>query len=200
MFKQKKGALELSINAIVIIVLAMTVLGLGLGFIRNQFGQIGDIGTGVTEQIKQSILEDLRTGNKKLSVPTTEVQIGRRDATVLASGIKNVESKSINFVIQLKEVEAPEAEVLFRYQNITFLGQAGKDPYPFTLGPAEAEVYPIRIETGTTTGTNTYEVKVVYASEDTSGTCPQPAQQGETGNWCIEPKLYAQKTLFLTVQ
>ncbi|MBS3127550.1 hypothetical protein J4410_00200 [Candidatus Woesearchaeota archaeon] len=43
MFWHKKAALELSINAIVIIVLAMTLLGLGLGFIRNQFSEIGDI-------------------------------------------------------------------------------------------------------------------------------------------------------------
>ena len=93
MFKQKKGALELSINAIVIIVLAMTLLGLGLGFIRSQFTSIGEIGTGVQEQIKQQILEDLRTGNKKLSFPTSEVHINRRDASVIAMGIKNLESR-----------------------------------------------------------------------------------------------------------
>ena len=36
----KKGSLNLSIQAIVIIVLAMTILGLGLGFVRGQFQQI----------------------------------------------------------------------------------------------------------------------------------------------------------------
>ena len=199
MFWHKKAALELSINAILIIVLAMTLLGLGLGFIRNQFSEIGDIGTGVQEQIKQQILEDLRTGNKKLSFPTSEVKIGRRDDTVIALGIKNVESKTINFVIQLREVGTPEAEVLFRYQNATQIGVSGSDPYPFSLGPAESEVYPVRIETGTTTGTNTYEVRVVYASEDTTGSCTQP-QTGSSATWCLESAPYAQKTFFLTVQ
>ena len=36
--RQKKGALNLSINAIVILILAITMLGLGLAFMRNIFG------------------------------------------------------------------------------------------------------------------------------------------------------------------
>ena len=35
----KKGALELSINAIVILIIAITMLGLGLGFVRGMFGK-----------------------------------------------------------------------------------------------------------------------------------------------------------------
>src|SRR3989338_5143055 len=34
----KKGSLELSIQAIVIVVIAFTVLGLGLGFVKSQLG------------------------------------------------------------------------------------------------------------------------------------------------------------------
>jgi hypothetical protein len=38
--RNKKGALELSVNAIVILILAIVMLGLGLGFIRGMFGQV----------------------------------------------------------------------------------------------------------------------------------------------------------------
>ena len=34
----KRASLEMSIQAIVIVVLAMTLLGLGLGFIKGMFG------------------------------------------------------------------------------------------------------------------------------------------------------------------
>ena len=44
----KKGALELSINAIVILIIAITMLGLGLGFVRGMFGKIS---TQVEEQV-----------------------------------------------------------------------------------------------------------------------------------------------------
>ena len=190
----KKGSLELSINAIVIIVLAMTLLGLGLGFIRNQFSSIGDIGTGVQEQIKSQILEDLRTGDKKLSFPTSEVKIPRRGNTVIAMGIKNVESKPINFGIFIESVGPPEANsVNFRYQNES----ATDAPYPFELGPAESEVYPVRLETGTDTGTNTYAITVKYAVSKTAS-CDASHDGGP--NWCKEDSPYAQKTFFLTVQ
>ena len=37
---QRKGALDVSINSIVVIIFAITMLGLGLAFIRGQFGNI----------------------------------------------------------------------------------------------------------------------------------------------------------------
>ena len=36
----KKGSLELSVNAIVILILAITMLGLGLGFMKGMFGKV----------------------------------------------------------------------------------------------------------------------------------------------------------------
>lgn len=38
----KKGAIELSVTAIVILILAIVILGLGLGFIRGMFGKVSD--------------------------------------------------------------------------------------------------------------------------------------------------------------
>ena len=46
--RNKKGALELSVNAIVILILAIVMLGLGLGFIRGMFSQVS---TSFEEQI-----------------------------------------------------------------------------------------------------------------------------------------------------
>lgn len=189
----KKGSLQLSINAIVIIVLAMTLLGLGLGFIRNQFESIGDIGGDVQEQIRQQILEDLRTGDKKLSFPTSELKIGRRDDTVTAMGIKNVESKQINFGVFIRSAggtgSLEVSDLEFRYQNES----TGAAPYAFFLDPADATVVPVRIETGTQTGTNTYAITVEYALQ--SGCNP-----ADPSEWCPESAPYAQKTFFLTVQ
>ena len=67
MIFNKKASLEMSIQAIVIVVLAMTLLGLGLGFIRGMFKNIGSTTEDVTEQVRQRILDDLITGDKKIS-------------------------------------------------------------------------------------------------------------------------------------
>ncbi|MBI2133366.1 hypothetical protein HYU11_01650 [Candidatus Woesearchaeota archaeon] len=44
--RERKGALDVSINSIVVIVFAITMLGLGLVFIKERFGQISDIPIG----------------------------------------------------------------------------------------------------------------------------------------------------------
>ena len=41
MSKNKKGSMELSVNSIVILVIAIVIMGLILGFIRSKFTQIG---------------------------------------------------------------------------------------------------------------------------------------------------------------
>ena len=38
----KKGSLNLSINAIVVLILAITMLGLGLGFMKTMFGKVSE--------------------------------------------------------------------------------------------------------------------------------------------------------------
>ena len=35
----KKGAFQLSVNAIVVLILAIVLLGLGLGFVKGMFGK-----------------------------------------------------------------------------------------------------------------------------------------------------------------
>jgi len=54
----KRASLEISIQAIVIVVLAMTILGLGLGFVRGLFKNITSTTEDVTEQVRQKILDD----------------------------------------------------------------------------------------------------------------------------------------------
>src|SRR3989338_3255334 len=89
MFRNKRASLENSIQAIVIVILAMTLLGLGLGFIRGMFKDIGGVTTDVTEQIRQQILNDLITSDQKLSFPKSEIEIDKGGSEVLAVGVRN---------------------------------------------------------------------------------------------------------------
>ncbi len=107
LIKSKRSSLSISINAIVIIVLAMTFLGLGLGFVRNMFSGITETTFTVQDQIKQQILDDLRTGDKKLSFPTNELQIVHGDAKVLAIGIKNTEVSALDFQVGINSPYLP---------------------------------------------------------------------------------------------
>ncbi len=87
----KKGSLELSINAIVILILAITMLGLGLGFMKGLFSkttkQLGEVG----EDIKAQMIEQLRTSSAKLTLREEDVNIPRSETKDVYFAVKNVE-------------------------------------------------------------------------------------------------------------
>ena len=108
MLFNKRASLEISIQAIVIVVLAMTLMGLGLGFIKGMFGRINPLTEDVTEHVKQQVLEDLRTGDKKISFPQTEVVIERGSSKVITLGIKNKETSAFEYELRFSAVTGPD--------------------------------------------------------------------------------------------
>ncbi|PIN76243.1 hypothetical protein COV18_00390 [Candidatus Woesearchaeota archaeon CG10_big_fil_rev_8_21_14_0_10_37_12] len=84
----KRGALELSITAIVVLIIAITVLGLGISFIKKQFGA----GTSLVEQqltgIREQLREQVRSGGELLvfSIPD-KVNVGKPSGVVI--GVRN---------------------------------------------------------------------------------------------------------------
>jgi len=169
----KKGSLSISINAIVIIVLAMTFLGLGLMFVRNMFKDIGDTTTQVQEQIKQQILDDLRTGDKKLSFPTTEVKLGSNEEAVITIGVKNTRDFNLDFKIELKQIisgaavdiDPSTAESSSQGWNGAFFWDSSAGQ---TLGVGEAQVYGIKYFAPQAQGTYLY--KLTITAKNSAGT------------------------------
>ena len=174
----KKASLNLSINAIVIIVLAMTMLGLGLGFIRGQFKQITKTTITVQKQVEEQIMEDLRTGDKKLSFPSTDVSLDRGDTATFALGVKNTQGVgALEFTIELSVTGSknnPTAALEELTNKLSFFYEEG----PFTLGPAESQVYAFQV-TDSANAVDTYKVRILIKKADGSA--------------------YDQKTFFLTV-
>ncbi|MBL7056328.1 hypothetical protein ISS07_05425 [Candidatus Woesearchaeota archaeon] len=111
MRRNKKASLELSIRAIVIVILAMTLLGLGLGFVRNMFKDIGGITTDVSEQIRQQILDDLITSDKKISFPKTQIIMDKGGSEILTVGIRNKQDSSLNYRIEFNTISGPEGDL-----------------------------------------------------------------------------------------
>ena len=104
----KKASLELSIRTIVIIILAMTLLGLGLGFIRNTFSDISGLSGDVSEQIRQQIQDDLITNDKKLSFPKTEVKIDKGKSEILTVGIRNKQDEILSYKMKFTPHSVPD--------------------------------------------------------------------------------------------
>ena len=60
--KKKRGSLQLSINAIVILILAITMLGLGLSFIKGIFGGTVEKLKGIEKQLAEEERKTLGPG------------------------------------------------------------------------------------------------------------------------------------------
>ena len=98
----KKGGLEISINAIVILILAITVLGIGLGFIRGMFkSTIGQLGE-VSEDIENDMINRIRERNERLVLREEDIEIKKSTEKKIYFGIRNEEDDETTFDIDFK--------------------------------------------------------------------------------------------------
>ena len=175
----KKGSLDISIQAIIIIVLGMTLLGLGLGFVRNQFEIIGSTSTKVQQQVQEQILGQLRTSGDQASF-AREVQLGRGKRDLLTLGVQNVGSQALYFKINL-EFDKDNSDPGDEDFNLRYEKQC------LSLSPAQANVYGISIKAPPIPGTFALRADINQYTDDK---CTIPDQ--------IQPK-YDTKLSFITV-
>ncbi len=105
--KGKKGAIELSMNTIVVVVIAIVLLSLGLVFVRKIMGEVTET-SGTAFEAADKEIQELMGGDSAFFIPGQfgkEVRIGEK--VNFNAGIQNFEGETINFKIQ---VEAADSE------------------------------------------------------------------------------------------
>lgn len=96
----KKGALELSITAIVVLIIAITVLGLAIFFIKNLFGESTELLTGQLAQIKDQLRKNMEeTGELVVFSKGTEFKVKRGERFEFHIGARNTAPESKCFRI-----------------------------------------------------------------------------------------------------
>jgi len=178
----KKGALELSINAVVIIVLALTMLGLGLTFIKSQFEKMMGTSTGVQQQIKEQIESQLRASGEKMSFPR-EMVISRNKQEGLTLGVQNILNEQLNYKIVLSiDLINTDEPLKCQFLECTTNGvplqpqaiKQGMIRYPrdcLSLGIAASDVQNVQIKAPSTTGTLALKAEVrQYPATDSTCT------------------------------
>ena len=78
----KKGSLQLSVNAIVVLVLAITMLGLGIAFTKGKFSELG-------QKIEIPAPDYPATADEPIVIPSNEVTISSTKDTILSVNIYN---------------------------------------------------------------------------------------------------------------
>ena len=85
----KRGSLNLSINAIVVLILAVTMLGLGLMFMQNMMGGAMDELDSVSGAIEDQMIERIRSSNRRLEFSTHTFRVDRAGSETYYYGILN---------------------------------------------------------------------------------------------------------------
>lgn len=177
----KKASLEISIQAIIIIVLAMTLLGLGLGFIRGMFKNIGSTTEDVTEQVRQKILDDLITGDKKVTFPKTDIVIDKGGSQVLTVGIRNKKDSPLHYKMKFNPVSGPTGAA-FSISNPSWFQFSSTQTY--ILSAADSELRNIKLNIPTAVPSGSYFLTFDVTDDD----LPPPNN------------VYAQKDFFIVVR
>ena len=151
----KKASLEISIQAIVIVVLAMTLLGLGLTLIRGMFKNIGETTDRVTEQVKQRVIDDLVSSDKKVSFPSTEIYIDKGSSQILTIGVRNKKDNDLIYTMRFAAVSDPNGNLYGdpdALKNWFKYAQPAGGTQGYVLNSAESDVRNIRLEIPTSSG------------------------------------------------
>jgi hypothetical protein len=95
----RKASLELSVNSIVILILAIVILGLGIGFIKNMFekttSQIGDI----NKDAEKRMLESIKDSPDRLVVDPDNLEIAQGKERDVYFGLRNeLDAKQTFFI------------------------------------------------------------------------------------------------------
>ena len=218
----KKASLEISVQAIVIVVLAMTLLGLGLGFVRNLFTSISSTTEDVQAQVKQRILDDLITNDKKLSFPKTEIRIDKGASEVLTVGLRNKKDTPLSYYLSFKFIATPAgtgATATILNDPAALIQWFQFDGSPTQIPSADSAVRSVRLTVPTSVtvaGTTysitqgsyalTFKIKEVTCLADASEGIPNGAVAplGTSGcnldNTDVADAVYDQKDLFVVVK
>ncbi|MEM4240473.1 MAG: hypothetical protein QXM31_02810 [Candidatus Woesearchaeota archaeon] len=96
----KKGALELSITAIVVLIIAITVLGLAIFFIKNLFKGGTEIFTSELAKIKDTLRKNIEeSGELVVMSKGAELEVKRGEKFEFHIGTRNTASKTRCFRI-----------------------------------------------------------------------------------------------------
>ncbi|MFC1768500.1 hypothetical protein ACFLZX_01930 [Nanoarchaeota archaeon] len=103
----KRGSLDISINSIVVIVLAFTFLALGLTFIKGLFSKIIEVPDEPLEQIKSQIRQQLTQSGERLVIQSSDISVGKNSEKLIAFGVANKGDGELNYLVEIYEVGEP---------------------------------------------------------------------------------------------
>ena len=98
---KRKGAIELSVNFLVILVISLVVFGFGLSLFWKIYAQADEQMGQMSQSMEREIQSRLHSGDKVSIVPR-QLDMSRNEDRIIGIGIRNIESDKTKFKIYAK--------------------------------------------------------------------------------------------------
>ena len=164
----KKGSLNLSINAIVVLILAITMLGLGLSFMKNIFGGATEEFKKVGGTVEKQMIEQMKESPNIIDLSRPSLDIKKAGKDQIFIGLKNVQSVDQEFLI----ITPTESDLgactgaSCPCQGIELKYKSSKT----TVASGVTSVLPINVEADSNAAEGTCFVDIVICQAATVGT------------------------------
>ncbi|MBD3259416.1 hypothetical protein GF371_02170 [Candidatus Woesearchaeota archaeon] len=165
--KHKKAAIELSVNFIVFITIAVVILILGIFIFTQIFGEGEEITGKISEDVQQRLNTLLITGREKVIIPSTFKTVQRGDVAIYAIGIKNKDCASGEFKVRTEFDIAVDAQNNLVPANAAEISTWYFDESTYQIGQNDKKIVPvlIRPDVGAVSGwTFSFNVEVLCGS------------------------------------
>ena len=134
---QKKGAIQLSITTIIVIVIGITLLTLGIVWIRGMMGRLSGLTESSFEQAEKMVRESMPEGEKLwISGVSFDVDLGKQKEIYL--GIRNILGETQTFKIEIKSDTGDPNWVLCPKEKVVEAGDIGGVPMIIKIKNAPA--------------------------------------------------------------
>ncbi|MBD3259418.1 hypothetical protein GF371_02180 [Candidatus Woesearchaeota archaeon] len=170
----KKASLNLSINAVVVLILAITMLGLGLAFMKKTFGGVTEEFEEVSGEIKVQLIDRLKTSREPLALSTFNVEIEKSSKKTVYLGIRNdLGCGTLEYTVEPAET----------CESLAGLGEINCEGQAITIQTFETQrveqndvgIVPINIRTESTAVPDTVKFPITV-----TGGCPEAEPQVNT--------------------
>jgi len=165
----RKASLEISITAVVVLIIAIVMLGLALGFIRNFFGGTVKQLEGITDTLDEQTRIELAASPNQITFLTSRIKVEGKDKSLFFA-IRNVRQNEIEFDIDIDCFDAIGAESVRQ----TLIN----DPTTFvefatfktaTIEGGKSDVLPLKVTMSSSAPTTIYKCKLVLTVKEEIG-------------------------------
>ena len=145
--KNKKGALELSVNTIIIIVIGVTLLTLGLLFVRGIFGKVTEI-SDKTFNKANDLLSGLENVNSLLTTIPTQVEVEQGKDDVVKIILANFGENDLNVGMKITPRASDNKLKCFLYDERNAEPTQTSGPYTISSGNQRSVILIVKDENG----------------------------------------------------